>query len=154
MENKDYNPFGIEWEREISKLTIPQIVLLFNVSKNKKEKKPDFIKRIGKIKLEEFAENTGYYIISLIRTLRHDEFVVLWANEGRCTSFKENASIYIELDPLTHDSDKNIPVNISIAKNLFVERLIDGKRQFVIPNVKSTWEKLGVEMKTLHLEKI
>lgn len=156
MKNKEYQPFGPEWEKEISKHTVAEICLVFRPFKNKPgEKKSDFIKRIGKIKLEEYFAKRGFYIISLVNTLRHEEFVTLWRpNNAGNTFHKEAAGIYVDIIPGYHDNFNNMPIKISLANELFVERRIEGKLTFVIPNTKKTWEKLGVHLPTLHLEKI
>lgn len=155
MENKQYQPFGPEWEKEISQLTLPELVSTFGINRKSTEKKSDYIKRIAKIKLEEYAEKRGFYILSLVNTLRHEEFVTLWRpNNSGYTFYKEGAGIYLDIMKGYHDSDDNMAIKLSFAKTLFVERMIEGKLQLVIPNVKSSWDKLGVSMKALHLEKI
>ena len=151
MENKN-QPFGPDWEKEMSKLTFPELVRLFKLGRKSNELKADYIKRLGRIKLEAHAGKRGFYIISLVNTLRHEEFITLWRPENSgYTFYKDAAGIYLDPKPGYHDSDDNMAIKINFVKTLFVERRIDGKIQLVIPNIKSTWEKLGVEMESLHL---
>jgi len=93
------------------------------------------------------AFKTGYYIISLSHSMRHEKYVSLWRpnNAGYCYS-KAMAGIYEMPKPGYHDDENNMPVKAEDAEVLFKMLPYDGTMRPMIPNTKEIWEKLNVKM--------
>lgn len=95
-----------------------------------------------------------YYIISLAHTFKQDKFITLWRpnNAGYCYS-KESAGLYEVPEKGYHDSDSNMPIVDSEAEKLFQLLPYDREEKYMIPNIKSVWDKLNVKMTRCGLTK-
>lgn len=115
---------------------------------------PHTINCIGKVEMPN--ENaTGFYIVSLKHTNRHEKFISLWRpnNCGYCYS-KENAGLYIELEENYHNSESNIAISVAIAEQLFEHMYYDNELKDMIQNNARSHKILGVKMTKNGLKRI